>query len=113
MKRKKTVATKLPKEVPQQEKIEWKISLMSSKWFVILLLLLAGIIRHGFYNAHTKEIAGSDDRDYTRVARNIAHGKGIVRNFTYPLDINFFDKLTIPDFFHPLKEEANREFEVR
>jgi 4-amino-4-deoxy-L-arabinose transferase-like glycosyltransferase len=101
MKRKKTAAIKLPWEVAQQEKGEGRISLMSSKWFVILLLLLAGIIWYGFYNAHTKDIAGSDDRDYATIARNIAHGNGIVRNFAYPLDINFFNKLPIPDFFRP------------
>jgi len=101
MKRKKTAATQLPKEVTQQEKDGRRTSLMSSKWFVILLLVLAGIVWYGFYNAHTKEIAGSDDRDYAAIARNIAHGKGIVRNFAYPLDINFFDKLPIPDFFRP------------
>ncbi len=98
MKRKKTV-TKLPKEEAQQEKDEGRISLMSSKWFVILLLLLAGIVWYGFYNAHTKEIAGSDDRDYAAIARNIAQGEGIARNFAYPLDINFFNRLPIPDFF--------------
>jgi 4-amino-4-deoxy-L-arabinose transferase-like glycosyltransferase len=100
MKRKKT-ATQLAMEATQQEKDGRRTSLMSSKWFVILLLLLAGIVWYGFYNAHTKEIAGSDDRDYAAIARNIAHGKGIVRSFAYPLDINFFDKLPIPDFFRP------------
>jgi hypothetical protein len=47
-KRKKSVATELPKEVIEKEKSEWEISLMSSKWFVILVLLLAGIIWYGF-----------------------------------------------------------------
>lgn len=77
-KRKKTVATELPKEVIEKEKSEWEISLISSKWFVILVLLLAGIIWYGFYSTHTKVIAGSDDRGHAEIARNIAHGKGIV-----------------------------------
>jgi 4-amino-4-deoxy-L-arabinose transferase-like glycosyltransferase len=100
-KRKKTTATELPKEVIQKEQGEWKFSFMSSKWFVLLVLLLAGIIWYGFYSTHTKVIAGSDDRGYAEIARNIAHGKGIVRNFAYPVDINFFNKLPIPEFFHP------------
>jgi hypothetical protein len=55
---KKSVATELPKEVIQKEQGEWKFSFMSSKWFVLLVLLLAGIIWYGFYSTHTKVIAG-------------------------------------------------------
>jgi len=99
--RKKTAVPKLPKEAVQREKDEWKTSFMSSKWFVIVILLLAGIIWYGFYSTHTNAIEGSDDRGYAEIARNIAHGKGVVRNFAYPMDINFFNKLPIPDFFHP------------
>ncbi len=101
MKRKKTAATELPRKVTQQEKDGWKISLLSSKWFVILLLLLAGIVWYGFYSTHTKEIAGSDDREFASIARNIANGKGIVKNFVFPVDVNFFEKPPIPEFFHP------------
>lgn len=101
MGREKAAATELPKEVTQQEEGGWKISLMSSKWFVILLLILSGIVWYGFYITHTKEIAGSDDREYVSVARNIAEGRGIVKNFIYPVDVNFFKKIPVPEFFHP------------
>jgi len=79
----------------------WLLSTMSSRLFIIAILLLAGVIWYGFYSTHTKVIGGSDDRGYAEIARNIAHGKGIVRNFAYPVDINFFNKLPIPEFFHP------------
>ncbi len=79
----------------------WLLSTMSSRLFIIAILLLAGIVWYGFYSTHTKAIEGSDDRGYAEIARNIAHGKGIVRNFAYPVDINFFNKLPIPEFFHP------------
>ena len=76
-------------------------SALSSKWLVLLILLLAGIVWYGFYATHTKEIVGSDDREYISIARNIVNGKGIVRNFIYPIDIHFFEKLPIPEFHHP------------
>ena len=76
-------------------------SWISFKLVVVLLLLLAGIVWLGFYATHTKEISGSDDREYVSVARNIVNGKGIVRNFIYPIDINFFGKLPVPEFMHP------------
>ena len=75
--------------------------IISSNWLILFVLLLAGIVWFGFYATHTKEIAGSDDREYTSIARNIVNGKGIVRNFVYPVDINFFEKLPIPEFIHP------------
>ena len=100
-KRKRGAVTEPPKEVVQKEKGEPKTSFMSSRWFIIVILLLAGIVWYGFYSTHTKVVAGSDDRGYAEIARNIVHGKGIVRNFAYPVDINFFNKLPIPDFFHP------------
>ena len=74
---------------------------MSSKWLIILILLSAVVIWYGFYATHTREVAGSDDREYASIARNIVNGKGIVRNLAYPVDINFFDKLPIPEFMHP------------
>jgi len=101
MKRKRTAATELRKKVNQREKGEWKIPLMSSKWLIILLLLLAGIVWYGFYIAHTNEIVGSDEREYVSVARNIFSGRGMVRNFIFPLELNFFKKIPVPDFFHP------------
>lgn len=89
------------KVVPKQEDRGWIFSMISSKLFVILILLLAGIIWYGFYLTHTKEIGGSDDREYASIARNIVDGKGIVRNFIFPVEINFFKKLPVPEFFHP------------
>jgi len=91
---------------PQDENVPkeirgWIFSLLSSKWFIVLILVLAGIIWYGFYATHTKEITGSDDREYASIARNVVHGKGIVRNFVYPVEINFFEKLPIPEFVHP------------
>lgn len=86
---------------PEVESRRWLLPIMSSKWLVLLILLLAWIVWYGFYVIHTKEIAGSDDREYASIARNIVHGKGIVRNFIYPVDINFFEKLPVPEFVHP------------
>jgi len=73
----------------------------SSGRLIILLLILAGIVWYAFYSSHIKEIAGSDDREYVSIARNIVNGKGIVRNFIYPVDINFFNQLPVPEFVHP------------
>ena len=105
MVRRKTLAKSL--DIDSQKKgnskgsTRWLFLTMSSRRFVIVVLLLAGIVWYGFYSIHTKVVAGSDDRGYAEIARNIVHGKGIVRNFAYPVDINFFNKLPIPDFFHP------------
>jgi 4-amino-4-deoxy-L-arabinose transferase-like glycosyltransferase len=79
----------------------WLLSALSSKWLILFILLLAGIVWFAFYTTHTKEVAGSDDREYASIARNIVNGKGIVRNFVYPVDINFFEKLPVPEFVHP------------
>ena len=59
------------------------------------------IVWFGFYNTHTKGITGSDDREYVSIARNIANGKGIVKDSILPLEINFFEKIAIPEFMHP------------
>ena len=79
----------------------WILAIPSSKRVFALILLLAAITWYGFYCTHTKGVLGSDDRGYCEVARNIANGKGIVRNFVFPVEINFFEKLPVPDFFHP------------
>ena len=89
------------KETLQPVRQEFIPSWMSFELLLVLLLLLAGIVWFGFYAAHTKEISGSDDREYASIARNIVNGKGIVRNFIYPVDINFFAKLPVPEFMHP------------
>ncbi len=101
MKRKKPVSIIPKKEPTQQVKQEFIPSWVSFKLILLLLLLLAGIIWFGFYATHTKEVSGSDDREYASIARNIVNGKGIVRNFIYPLDINFFEKVPVPEFMHP------------
>ena len=80
---------------------KWVSSEMPSRRLIIAILLFAGVIWYGFYATHTKEISGSDDREYASIARNIVDGKGIVRNFIYPVDINFFKKLPVPEFVHP------------
>ena len=98
---KKVSAVEPQKETVQKESGGSIFSKISSKWFIILLLLLAGIVWYSFFTTHTKGITGSDDREYVSVARNIVNGKGIVRNFIYPIDINFFEKLPIPEFHHP------------
>ena len=77
------------------------LSRVPSRWLLLMVLLLAGIVWFGFYATHTKEIAGSDDREYVSIARNIVNGKGIVRNFVYPVDINYFEKAPVPEFVHP------------
>ena len=101
MKQKKSIPVSPKKETVHQVKQEFIPSWMSFKLLIILLLLVAGIIWFGFYATHTKEISGSDDREYASIARNIVNGKGIVRNFIYPVDINFFEKLPVPEFMHP------------
>jgi 4-amino-4-deoxy-L-arabinose transferase-like glycosyltransferase len=100
MSRKKARAIVHQKEPIQKENEKWVSSMLTSPWFVVFVLLLAGIVWYGFYITHTKEIAGSDDREYVSIARNIANGKGIVKNFVFPVEINFFGKLPIPEFFH-------------
>jgi 4-amino-4-deoxy-L-arabinose transferase-like glycosyltransferase len=62
---------------------------------------LAGIVWFGFFITHSKGINGSDDREYVSIARNIVNGKGIVRNFIYPIDIHFFETVPIPELHHP------------
>ena len=86
---------------PDGENRGGHLSTISSKWLILFVLLLAGIVWFGFYATHTKEIAGSDDRCYTEIARNIVNGRGVVRNFIYPVDINFFERLPVPEFIHP------------
>lgn len=98
---KRVSAVEPQKEATQKENGGWIFSMMSSKWFIFLILLLAGIVWYSFYATHTKGITGSDDREYVSMARNIVNGKGIVRNFMYPVDINFFGKLPLPEFHHP------------
>jgi 4-amino-4-deoxy-L-arabinose transferase-like glycosyltransferase len=98
---KEAIVTELRREVTQQEERGWKVSLMSSKWFVLLLLILAGFVWYGFYITHTKGVMGSDDREYVSIGRNIAMGRGIVKNFMYPVDFNFFEKIPVPEFFRP------------
>ena len=89
------------KETPQEDYRGGLFSQVSSGYLMILLLVLAGIVWYGFYSIHIKEIAGSDDREYVSIARNIVNGKGIVRNFVFPVDINFFNQPPIPEFMHP------------
>lgn len=101
MERKKSTSLNAKKETAHREEKKLIPSWISFRLLILLLLLLAGIVWFGFYATHTKEIAGSDDREYASIARNIVNGKGIVRNFIYPLDINFFEKLPIPEFVHP------------
>ena len=101
MGRKKTPVVDSEKRRAPRESKGWISMVISSRWFFILILLLAGIVWYGFYATHTKEIPGSDDREYASIARNIVDGRGIVRNFIYPADINFFEKLPVPEFVHP------------
>jgi len=101
MGRKKIPAVDSEKRRAPQESKGWISTVISSRWLVVVILLLAGIVWFGFYGTHTKEIAGSDDREYASIARNIVNGKGIARNFIYPVDINFFEKLPVPEFMHP------------
>jgi 4-amino-4-deoxy-L-arabinose transferase-like glycosyltransferase len=89
------------KETPQEERRGGRFSQLSTVSLLILVLFLAGIVWYGFYSVHIKEIAGSDDREYVSIARNIVNGKGIVRNFIFPVDINFFNQLPVPEFMHP------------
>ena len=79
----------------------WRWMTRPAGLIAIGVLVLAGIVWYGFYATHTREISGSDDREYASIANNILHGKGIVRNAIYPLEINFFKKFPIPEFVHP------------
>jgi 4-amino-4-deoxy-L-arabinose transferase-like glycosyltransferase len=101
MGRRKSPVIDSKRDVAPKENKGWIFLLLSSKWFVLLVLLLAGIVWYGFYTMHTKEIVGSDDREYVSIARNIFSGRGIVRNFIVPLELNFFGKIPVPEFFHP------------
>ncbi|MGA2319013.1 MAG: hypothetical protein ABSG71_21915, partial [Thermodesulfobacteriota bacterium] len=101
MRRKKTIPISPKKETASQVKQELIPSRISFSLLILLLFLLAGMVWFGFYATHTKEISGSDDREYASIARNIVNGRGIVRNFIYPVDINFFEKLPVPEFMHP------------
>lgn len=89
------------KDVAPKENNGWIFTVISSKWVILLILILAGIVWYGFYTMHTKEIVGSDEREYVSIARNIFNGRGIVRNFIFPLEVNFFKKIPVPEFFHP------------
>jgi 4-amino-4-deoxy-L-arabinose transferase-like glycosyltransferase len=101
MKRKKSIPVGLKKEAGHREEKKLIPSWISFRLLILLLLLLAGIVWYGFFAIHTYEISGSDDREYASIARNIVNGKGIVRNFINPVDINFFEKLPVPEFMHP------------
>jgi 4-amino-4-deoxy-L-arabinose transferase-like glycosyltransferase len=99
--REKSLKDEPKKGDPRIENRGRSLSIMPSNGLIILILLSAVVIWYGFYATHTKEVAGSDDREYASIARNIVNGKGIVRNFIYPIDVNFFDKLPVPEFMHP------------
>ena len=101
MKRKKSISSDLKKKAAHREEKRVISSWVSFRLLILLLLLLAGIVWYGFFAIHTNEISGSDDREYASIARNIVNGKGISRNFVYPIDINFFAKLPVPEFMHP------------
>lgn len=101
MKRKKSASLSAKEKTTLQKEKKLIPSWMSFRFLIFFLFLLAVIVWYGFYAIHTKEISGSDDREYASIARNIVNGKGIVRNFIYPVDINFFGKLPVPEFMHP------------
>ena len=101
MKQKESIPVVPEKEAAHQEGRKLIPPWIPFRLFIVLLLVLAGIVWFGFYATHTKEISGSDDREYTSIARNIVNGRGIVRNFIYPVEINFFAKLPVPEFVHP------------
>ena len=101
MKRKKAGPVSPKEEAVPRVKQEFIPAWLDLRLLIVLLLLLAGVVWFGFYATHTKEISGSDDREYASIARNIIKGKGIVRNFIYPVDINFFKELPVPEFMHP------------
>lgn len=101
MKRRKSTPFSPKEEMIHHEEKKLVPSWVSGRVLLICLLLLAGIVWFGFYATHTKGVTGSDDREYASIARNIVNGKGIVRNFIYPVDINFFEKLPVPEFMHP------------
>ena len=98
---KKGAPAPLDREPRQAEKRGWVNTGLSSRGLISLLLLLAGIIWTGYYSVHATGILGSDDREYASIARNIADGKGVVRNLVCPIDLQFFERLPIPEFIHP------------
>ena len=103
---KKSLPQKPSPVVPQRESRQtrekgWGEALLSSRGLILVFLFLAGIIWYGFYDTHIHGVLGSDDRDYASIARNIVQGKGVVRNLAYPIDVQFFRKLPIPEFMHP------------
>jgi 4-amino-4-deoxy-L-arabinose transferase-like glycosyltransferase len=101
MKQKRSKPAGLKKKAPHREEEKSVDSLMSLRFLIPVLLLLAGVVWYGFFTIHASEISGSDDREYASIARNIVNRKGIARNFVYPVDINFFSKLPVPEFMHP------------
>lgn len=76
------------------------VSLRGAPLFLVVACF-AGIVWYGFYATHDHGVWGSDDREYASIARNIVQGKGVVRDFVYPIDIQFFRKLPVPEFMHP------------
>ncbi|MGZ3604291.1 MAG: glycosyltransferase family 39 protein [Thermodesulfobacteriota bacterium] len=101
MKQKRSKPAGLKKKAPHREEKQFVPSWISSGLLIPLLLILAGIVWYGFFAIHTNDVSGSDDREYASIARNIVNGKGIARNFVYPIDINFFAKFPVPEFMHP------------
>ena len=105
MAQKKSLVKKGAPNIPQRESSQakesgWVDAVLSSRG-LILILILAALLWYGYYSAHTTGVLGSDDREYASIARNIVEGKGVVRDFVYPLEVQFFNKLPIPEFTHP------------
>jgi 4-amino-4-deoxy-L-arabinose transferase-like glycosyltransferase len=98
---KKGAPAPLQREPRQTQERGWVDAVLYSKGLIFLLLLLVGIVWYGYYSVHATGILGSDDREYASIARNIADGKGVVRNLVCPIDLQFFKKLPIPEFIHP------------
>jgi 4-amino-4-deoxy-L-arabinose transferase-like glycosyltransferase len=106
MGQRKSLSEKGSRIAPQRESCQakesgWVDAVLSSKGLILILLILAAILWYGYYSAHTTGILGSDDREYASIARNIVEGKGVVRDFVYPMEVQFFNKLPIPEFMHP------------
>jgi 4-amino-4-deoxy-L-arabinose transferase-like glycosyltransferase len=101
MKQNKTIPANFKEESFPHKENKLAFPKIPISLLMVFLFLAAVIVWFSFYATHTKGVTGSDDREYVSIARNIVDGKGIVRDFIYPLEINIFKKLPIPDFMHP------------
>ncbi len=93
--------TALQRERSQVKERGWVDVVLTSRGLIVLFLLLAAVLWYGYYSVHIPGVLGSDDREYASIGRNIVQGKGVVRNFVFPIEVQSFGHLPMPEFIHP------------